>query len=302
MSLNAVNSMKTSFMLGLLLCAFATPSLAQQKTFDWVRASDETAQLDPADYHTGRVYRPGPDGGNIQVGIEAKQPVTIAMTEADDWNDALLHPQNMTNLTYRCVREHVVSTIYECHLPPDRPMVFVIHDERTPDRVLLTGIEAVLGHGVKQFVSPNDVRITYNTWACVQNCIQPEYQWFRLVKEKYQLTSVAKIYSLLTPERDGQQLSVKIKAPVPMTIAVLASKLADQVYDKPDSLGSALATTSCKQRGVQSLTFECKFNLADGPQSIVVLPDVSIPGHQKAEIELQTVKCIANCDVIKPVK
>jgi len=87
-----------------------------------------------------------------------------------------------------------------------------------------------------------------------------------------------------------------------MTIAVLASKLADQVYDKPDSLGSALATTSCKQRGVQSLTFECKFNLADGPQSIVVLPDVSIPGHKKAEIELQTVKCIANCDVIKPVK
>ena len=57
MSLNAVNSMKTSFMLGLLLCAFATPSLAQQKTFDWVRASDETAQLDPADYHTGRIYR-----------------------------------------------------------------------------------------------------------------------------------------------------------------------------------------------------------------------------------------------------
>jgi len=31
--------------------------LAQQKTFDWVRASDETAQLDPADYHTGRIYR-----------------------------------------------------------------------------------------------------------------------------------------------------------------------------------------------------------------------------------------------------
>src|SRR5207245_4969537 len=168
MSLNAVNSMKTSFMLCLLLCAFATRSLVLQKASDWVTARDETAQLDPTDYHTGRVYRPGPDDGNIQVGIEAKQPVTIAMTEADDWNDALLHPQNMTNLTYRCVREHVVSTIYECHLPPDRPMVFVIHDERTPDRVLLTGIEAVLGQGVKQFASTNDVRITYKSWDCFQ--------------------------------------------------------------------------------------------------------------------------------------
>src|SRR5256712_7659917 len=98
MSLNAVNSMKTSFMLGLLLCAFATPSLAQQKTFDWVRASDETAQLDPADYHTGRVYRPGPDGGNIQVGIQAQQPETIAMTGADDWNDAILPPQSCSSV------------------------------------------------------------------------------------------------------------------------------------------------------------------------------------------------------------
>src|SRR5438128_5549638 len=284
--------------IGLLLCAFAQSSTAQQKTFDWTRASDEVVRLDPADYHTGRVYRPGPGGGNMHIDIQAKRPVTIAMASADEWNNALQHPDpaTLSNLTYRCMREHVTTTTYECHLPSERPMVLIIQDERIPNRAILTGIVAVLNRGAKKFVSPNDLKITYYSCTCVTNCIQPEYQWFRLVKEKYELTSVPKIYSLLTPERDGQQLSVKIKAPVPMTIAVLASKLADQVYDKPDSLGSALATTSCKQRGVQSLTFECKFNLADGPQSIVVLADVSIPGHKNAEIELQTVKCTADCD------
>jgi len=80
-----------------------------------------------------------------------------------------------------------------------------------------------------------------------------------------------------------------------MTIAVLPSKFADQIYDKPDTMSSALSNTSCKQRGVQSLTFDCHFNLTDGPQSLVIKPDTSFSGHKKAEIELQTVRCIANC-------
>ena len=281
-------------MVGLLTSALAGSSLAQ-RTFNWVRANDETVQLDPADYHTGRVYHAGPNGGNIHVDIDAKQPVTIVMAWADEWNAAVQHPKTIANLEFRCVREHVMSTTYECHLPSDRPMVLVVHDERTPDRAVVTGIEAVVSGGAKQFVSPNDLRIQYYSWNCVDNCNPPQFQWFRLVKEKYELTSTPKIYTLLTPERDGQELSVKIKAPVPMTVAVMSSKLADQVYDKPDSLRSVLDETSCKQRGVQSLSFDCKFNMADGPQSIVVLPESGVPSHKKAEIELQTVKCIANC-------
>ena len=236
----------------------------------------------------------------MHIDIQAKQPVTIAMAFADEWNDALQHPDpaTLSSLTYRCMREHVTTTTYECHLPSERPMVLIIHDERTPDRAILTGIVAVLNRGAKKFISPNDLTITYYSWTCVNNCIQPEYQWFRLVKEKYELTSVPKIYSLLTPERDGQQLSVKIKAPVPMTIAVLPSKFADQIYDKPETLSSALGNTSCKQRGVQSLTFDCQFNLADGPQSLIIKPDTSFSGRKKAEIELQTVRCIANCGAI----
>jgi len=109
---------------------------------------------------------------------------------------------------------------------------------------------------------------------------------------------VPKIYSLLTPERDGQQVNVRVKAPIPMTIALLPSELADQVYDNPATLASALSKTSCKQRGVQSLSFDCTVNLADGRQSLVVVPDTAKIPHKKAEIQLQTVKCAANCDLL----
>ncbi len=290
--------MKKVCMLGLVLVSLGRLSLAQDKVFDWVRASDEVSQLDPADYHAGRVYRPGPDGGGMHVDIQAKRPVTIAMAFASDWNDWQQHPESQAAPEFRCLREHVTSTTYECHMPPNRPMVLLIRDERTSDRAVLTGIGVVLGRGARQFISPNDVTVTYYSWTCVQNCIQPEFQWFSLVKEKYELTSVPKIYSLLTPERDGQQVNVRIKAPVPMTIALLPSELADQVYDNPAALSSALAKTSCKQRGVQSLSFDCTVNLADGRQSLVVVPDAAKVPHKKAEIQLQTVKCSANCDLL----
>ncbi|MGC2184851.1 MAG: hypothetical protein WA637_16355 [Terriglobales bacterium] len=290
--------MKKVCMLGCVLFFLGRLSLAQDKVFDWVRASDEVSQLDPADYHAGRVYRPGADGGGMHVDIQAKRPVTIAMAFASDWNAWQQHPESQTELELRCVREHVTSTTYECHMPPNRPMVLLIRDERTPNRALLTGIGVVLGPGARQFISPNDVTVTYYSWTCVQNCLQAEFQWFSLVREKYELTSVPKIYSLLTPERDGQQVNVRIKSPVPMTIALLPSELADQVYDNPGTLSSALAKTSCKQRGVQSLSFDCTVNLADGRQSLVVVPDGAKVPHKKAEIQLQTVKCAANCDLL----
>jgi len=43
-------------------------------------------------------------------------------------------------------------------------MVLLLHDERPTDRaVLLQGIAAVVGKpAARQFISPNDVRITYH--------------------------------------------------------------------------------------------------------------------------------------------
>jgi len=283
-----------------LLGTFASTGLCAQppRTFDWVRASDEIVQLDPMDFHAGRVYRPGSDGGNMHVIIRAKQPVTVMMTGAREWNDALLHPATLGSLDYRCVREHVVDTTYECHLPPSRPMVLVLHDERTPDRAFIQGIGAIVGKvSARHLVSPNDVQITYHSWSCVQNCVQPEYQWTLLAKEKYDVSSAPKLYSV-TPDYDGQRMWVKIKAKVPLTLAILPSKAADEAYDKPEALSAALAQTSCKQRGVQAMEFECKINQTDGPQSLIVLSESPVRSGKKAEVEFQTLKCVANCELI----
>jgi len=291
--------MKRLYSLGLLMLTFATFASAQDKVFDWVRATDESAQLDPLDYHAGRVYHPGSDGGNIHVDIKSKLPVTIAMAASDEWN-AAQQPGASPHLEFLCRREHVVNTTYECHLPTARPMVLLVRDERAPDRAVMQGIAAVIGHGVKHFVSPNDLTITYYSWSCVTNCIQPEYQWSLLVKEKFELSASPKVYSLLSPERDEQPVWIRIKAPVPMTVALVPSAVADKIYDDPSTLSSALAGTQCKQRGVQSLSFDCKVNLEDGRQSLVVVPEGrdKVP-HKKAEIEMQSMQCAANCDLLK---
>ena len=294
--------MRKVLIAGIFVCAVIAAAWAQQssyKTYDWVRASDEIVRLDPADYHSGRVYHPGPDGGNMHVIIQAKQPVTLAMVFEDEWNAVIQHPETVGSVDFRCLREHVSNTTYECHLPASRPMVLVLHDERTPDRAIFHGIGAIISKGAaRQLISPNDVQISYHSWSCVANCIQPEFRWIRLVKEKYELTSTPKLYSILSPERDGEKLWMKIKAPVPMTLAVVSSKIADQVYDKPETLSSVLPQTSCKQRGLQTLEFDCTFNQADGPQSLLVLPDAAVRSHKKAEIQVQAYKCSANCKLL----
>jgi hypothetical protein len=176
----------------------------------------------------------------------------------------------------------------------------VLNTDNKVDRAVGEGIEAVLtgqGSATRRFIAPNDVHIQYYRWACISDCFPPEFQWIRQVKEKYELTSFLKVYGGYAPQRDGEQVSVKIKSPVPMIVALVPSQIADELHGKPDTLESALEKNSCQQRGVQSLTFQCTFNAADGPQSLVVVPEeaASVPAHKKAEIEMQAVKCVANC-------
>jgi len=310
--------MKLSKLAVFATIAFALPAFAQQgpRKFAWLPANNETVRLDPAYYHAGRTYHPGPDGGNLHVEIQAQQPVTIFMVSADEWNRALVHTDEMARLHPICMNEHVSHTIFECRIPGE-PMTLVIRDERQSlAPVVFAGVGAVLdpddrtdraiGAGVgaiiaaqqakHQFKSPNDVHVQYFRWDCVENCVQPEFQWIDQAKEKYKLTSFAKIYSGYTPQYDGQQVSVKIKSPVPLVVAILPSDVANQVYGNPEMLNSALQKNSCQQRGVQTLQFQCTFNAADGPQSLIVAPEQSgnVP-HKKAEIEWLTDQCVANC-------
>ena len=315
--------MKKTWIIALLLtwAVLAQSASGQEKIFNWVPANDESVRLDPAFYHNGRTYHPGPDGGNMHVDIDAQQPVTVAMAAADEWSRVVQHTEAMEHINYLCVQQHVVRSTYTCHLP-GRPMVLVVHDERASTRAAILELGEVLTHEVPEarvaehavagigaifsshsahkFVSPNDVHIQYYSWSCVENCYQPEYQWTIQVKEKYELTGILKVYGGITPDHDGEQVSIKIKSPVPMAVGILPAKIAGQLYGRPETFESAMETSQCQQRGVQNSTFQCVINLADGPQALVLLPESSskIPSHKKAEVEMQAVKCGANCELL----
>jgi hypothetical protein len=305
----------------LIMCAFAGPAFGQQRVFGWLPADDESVRLDPANYHTARTYRPNAPGASNHVDIKSERPVTVFMTPAEDWNQALQHPEAIAHVRRVCLREHVVETTYTCELPVEA-MTLVIQDERNnPDSAVFAGLGAVLdphdkteravGEGIttaltgqgsptRRFKAPNDVHIQYYRWDCVENCVQPEFQWTRQVKEKYELTSFLKVYGGFTPDHDGEQVSIKIKSPVPMVVAMLPSDVANQLHAKPETLEAALGKNACQQRGVQSLEFQCTFNAGDGPQSLIVAPESTdrVP-HKKAEIEMQAAICVANCQLLE---
>jgi hypothetical protein len=315
---------KMPFLLGLLLiCALAGPSFGQQpeRVFNWLPGNQEDVRLDPANYHAGQTYHASGDGGNMQVDIKSELPVTIFLARSEEWNGAVQHPESLNNLQQLCAREHVVETRYSCFVPPVG-MTLIIRDERySPDHAVFAGLGAVLdpnnrveravGAGIavvmagresatRRFKAPNDVHIQYFRWLCVDKCVQPEFRWTWQVKEKYQLTSFLKVYGGFTPDHDGSQVSIKIKSPVPMVVAMLPSDIANQLHAKPEMFEPALEKNPCQQRGVQSLEFQCTFNLADGPQSLIVAPESTdrVP-HKKAEIEMQFVKCVENCELLQ---
>lgn len=277
---------------------------AQDRVFNWLPANDESVRLDPGNYHTARTYRPNVPGQNNHVDIKAERPVTIFMTPEGDWNAALQHPEAISRLRQVCLREHVVETTYVCEMPVE-PMTLIIRDDRdNPEGPVFAGLGAVLAtheSSKRQFKSPNDVHIQYYRWDCVENCIQPEYQWTQQVKEKYELTGFLKVYGGFAPDHDGEQVSIKIKSPVPMVVAMLPSEMANRLHGSPDALESALEKNNCQQRGVQSQHFECTFNVGDGPQSLIVVPEpgTNVPNHKKAEVEMLAAKCVANCGLLQ---
>ena len=310
----------------LLMCALSAQSFGRQpdRVFNWQPGNQEDVRLDPAIYHAGQTYHASGDGGNMQVDIKSERPVTIFLAHSEEWNAAVQHPESLNSLQQLCTREHVVETRYTCFVPPVS-MTLIIRDERySPDHAVFAGLGAVLdpsnrveravGAGItgiaavmaeresakRQFKAPNDVHIQYFRWLCVENCVQPEFRWTWQVKEKYQLTSFLKVYGGFTPDHDGAQVSIKIKSPVPMVVAMLPSDVANQLHAKPEMFEPALEKNPCQQRGVQSLEFQCTFNLADGPQSLIVAPEDNgkVP-HKKAEIEMQFVKCVENCELLQ---
>ena len=315
----------------LAVFACASPALAQQKVFEWQHGTEESVRLDPANYHEGKIY--GSQGGTIHVDVEAQQPVSIFMTGEGEWNRAMQNPEMLGRIRMMCLREHVVKVTYTCDLPLE-PMQLIVRDDREsqsatafaalgavlkssesvvtaePELGRAIGIVGAVGAGIggmlghqsnatpRHFVAPNDVQIQYYRWICIDNCFPPEFQWIQQAKEEYKLTPFLKVYGGYAPDRDGEVVSIKVKAAVPMLVAVLPSSVANQLHGKPDMLEAVLEKASCQQRGVQSQTFQCTFNAGDGPQSLIVVPeDIQKVPHKKTEVEFFASKCVANCVV-----
>lgn len=307
--------MKARFALLILMTSVV---FAQDKVFDWTPAHTEAVRLDPGYYHAGRVYRPGRGGGNMHIDVAAEKPVTVAMAPEAEWNAAVQNGDRIRSVNFLCMQEHVVNATYTCNLPGQH-MVLVIRDERFSadpainagvraaartgdyrlDRAVSIGLGTVLtgsGSVTHRFVSPNDIHIQYYSWVCVDNCNQPEFRWFQKAKEKYELTPVLKSYGGIFPDHEGETISVKIKAPVPMAVAVLPTTLASQLYQGPENFEAIVAKSNCQQRAVQKLEWECPLNLADGPVAVVIAPEsrAKIP-RKKVEVEIYETKCVANC-------
>src|SRR5215469_13537742 len=266
----------TKFVAPVVVFVCASPALAQQKAFEWQRGTEESVRLDPANYHGGKSY--GPQGGTIHVDIDAQQPVSIFMTGAGDWNRAMQNPSMLGSIRMVCLREHVIKVTYTCDLPLE-PMQLIVRDDREsqrsaafaglaavlkssesvvaaePDLGRAMGIVGAVGAGIggmlghqsnatpRHFVAPNDVHIQYYRWICASNCFPPQFQWIQQAKEEFKLTPFLKVYGGYAPDRDGELISIKIKAPVPMLVAVVPSSVANQLHGKPEMLEPALEKT-----------------------------------------------------------
>jgi hypothetical protein len=296
--------MKKIFALALLCAGMVECASAQQKGFDWVRDNAELVRLTPGVRQRIRVYDAG-QGGYIKLDLNAQRPVTVALIQRRDWDDATQDAQAiyrtdvMDRLRYLCVQQHVVSTAYTCDLPAlDDAMLLVIRDERPIERAIVSQLGEALHmpHAANALAPANEVRLQYYRWGCVENCYPPEFRGIRLAKEKFQ-PNILKTYSLPMPEHDGEQVDVKLKSSVPMLVAVVPSDIAQQLYAKPDLLESAVAGGICQQRAAQSVNFGCQLNANGAAQSLILIPEPSAgtPKRGKTEIELTSVKCSANC-------
>ena len=286
---------------GMAMCAYGRA--AQEQTFDWQATSDQSARLDPSDYHTGQVFKSRDKAANVHVDIEAQEPITVEMAPTGEWSEALRHPELMPRITFRCIREHVTKMTYACEIPAGRPMTLVVRDERDGGRTTAVGY-GLSGddHGtVRDLAAPNDIHISYYRWACVENCSPPQYQWTTELREKYELTRAMKVYDGIAADRDGEPFSVKVNSPVPMTVAIVPTRMAERARAKGDISGAA-GTGNCIQRGAQSGTFECLFDVSDGPLSLVAAPETGnkVGSKAKAEVEVAASKCVANC--LTPIK
>jgi hypothetical protein len=287
----------------LLFCAMvlSVPGLhAQQKTYDWVPQNPDSFRIGPG-YHSGvAVYNPhGWEAIHVRLDIAAREPVSVGVVRLEDWNNAVHDPEQLAKLDYACLTEGVTRISYSCNFYASyTSRVVVVRDARNTEHPVVTGVAApFVRYGLNEFFA-NDVRVTPYHWGCVSNCDlpdPPQFAWVNLRKEKYEITPAFKSYGPFTPERDGDRMRIYLKSQAPMTVAVVTSSQADELYAHAEQAREILSRSTCKQYGIQSSTFDCSFQKDAGALQVVLLPEVEIKKKKKAEITISTVQCVANC-------
>jgi hypothetical protein len=287
------------FLSFVALVFFAVITRGQQKTYGWVGQAPDSFRIGPGFHRGVAIYNPhGWEALHVRLDIHAQQPVSVGVVRLQDWNHAVHNPEELSRLDYACLTEGVTHITFSCNFyPSDISRVVIVRDIRSADRPVITGAAAPFVRFAVNELSANDVRVTPYRWECVNNCDlpdPPQFSWIDLRREKFEIASAFKSYGPFTPEHDGDTMRIRVKSPIPLTVAVVSSGLADQLYAHRDQAPEILARSACKQYGVQSSAFDCSLQKADGPMQVVLLPETAAR-KKKAEITISAEQCVANC-------
>jgi hypothetical protein len=299
----------------VLLASLAT-CFAQQKQYGWVPDGSNTFRMKPGAYNGIAVFQPhGWEAIRIRMDIDAREPVMIGVVPLDDWNKAVQNRDLLRNLNYACPMQAVTRVNFSCDFSMNfTPRVVVVRDmrrrehwehrdrdrdrDRDDDQPIVTGVGVPMARMAFDGYLANEIHVTPYHWGCTEYCDLPDppvFGWVNLRKEKFEITSEMKSYGPFTPGKKDDKIRIYVKTPFPMTVALVPNTTVDDLYAHKEQAREILSRTACKQYGVQKTTFDCALQVSDGPQQVVLLPEVEINKKKKAQIEISTVKCVANC-------
>lgn len=293
--------MRAKHLLALFLLVLGvTCAYPQQKQYGWVPEAVDALRLAPGAYSGVAIFNPhGWEAIRIRMDISSHDPVMIGVVPLEDWNKAVEHRDLLEQLNYACLTEGVTHVNFSCDFYASyTSRVVVVRDLRRGERLYVSGPGAPLARMAFDGVFANELQVTPFHWGCTENCDLPDpprYAWVDLRREKFEITTAFKSYGPFTPEKNGDKIRIWVKTPFPTTVALVPSALVDELYADRDRAREILSKTACKQYGVQKTSFDCTLQMSDGPQQVVLLPEVEITKKKKAEIEISTVKCVANC-------
>jgi len=135
--------------------------------------------------------------------------------------------------------------------------------------------------------------ITAGTWH--QQLLSAEISMIQQVKEKYQLTPFLKVYGGYAPDRDGELVSIKIKAPSPMLVAMVRRQLRTSCTRSPGDVGAGAGEEFLPAAWRAVANVSVHFNAADGPQSLIVCRRPARKSlTRRRRLSLFASKCVAN--------